>query len=316
MLLTEELARIRVEEAIQTGLKEQHTRRILPPRRRPKLTEPLLILALVLLLTFLLAGCSATASTPPSDEPEPVTESRPPQFTITVDSEKINIPAGIPAGLVELTVDNVDTQWHAAIIRQLHQDVSLEEFGPAFQQDPRSTFPMTSFIGGPDVPGKTTMPGYYTFEAGTYIVVDNWTEPWRFASFEVEGQTIQEMQPPQADVRVLMNEYTIEMPESLPDGRLLWQFTNQGEFLHNVGIIQLSEGKSLADVTFWLKEEQGPEPFEYFTMWNILSPGVTSWGELELQPGEYLAVDFMPDFANEGGLNIEQGMVSAFTVTP
>jgi hypothetical protein len=114
---------------------------------------------------------------------------------------------------------------------------------------------------------------------------------------------------------VQMNEYAFKMPESLPNGRLLWQFTNQGEFLHNVGIIQLGEDKSMGDVITWIKEQQGPEPFEYFTMWNILSPGVTSWGEIELQPGQYLAVDFMPDFANEGGWNIEQGMAAAFTVT-
>lgn len=110
--------------------------------------------------------------------------------------EKIDIPADIPAGLVALTIDNADSEWHSAIFRKLNQDVSLEDFEAAFRQDPRSTLPMTTFIGGPDVPGKTTMPGYYPLEAGTYIVVDNWTEPWRFASFKVEGQTAQEMQPP------------------------------------------------------------------------------------------------------------------------
>ena len=147
------------------------------------------------------------------------------------------------------------------------------------------------------------------------MVVDNWVEPWRFATFEVAGEPLQ-AEPPQADVTVQMKEYALEMPESLPGGRQLWQFTNQGQFLHNVGIIRLGEGKRMADVIAWTKEQQGPEPFEYFTMWNILSPGATSWGEIELQPGEYLAVDFMPDFANEGGWNMEQGMVSAFTVTP
>jgi hypothetical protein len=70
------------------------------------------------------------------------------------------------------------------------------------------------------------------------------------------------------------------------------------------------------DVITWTKEQQGPEPFEYFAMWNILSSGVTSWGEIELEPGEYLAVDFLPDFANEGGWNMEQGMAWEFSVTP
>jgi hypothetical protein len=317
-MLTEELARIRVDEAIQKGLKAQHIQRSLGRRKKSVSPPAPLILGLALLLAISLAACVATASTPAPTEPLPTATAQaaaPPQFTITLNAEAIDIPNGIPAGLVELTIDNADTQWHSAIIRQLNEGVSLEEFSAAFQKEPRSTFPMTSFIGGPDVPGEKTMPGYYTLQSGTYVVVDNWVEPWRFASFQVEGETVQ-AQPPKAEVMVQMKEYAFEMPKSLPSGRQLWQFTNQGEFLHNIGIIRLGEGQSMDDVIAWTTEQQGPEPFEYFTMWNILSPGATSWGEIELQPGEYLAVDFMPDFANEGRWNMEQGMVWAFTVTP
>lgn len=317
-MLVEELARIRVDEAIQKGLKAQHIQRSLAPRKKSFSTPTPLIFGLALLLAFSLGACVATARTPVTTEPAPTATAQaatPPQFTITLEAEAISIPDGIPAGLVELTIDNVDTQWHAAIIRQLNEGVSLEEFSATFQKEPRSTFPMTSFIGGPDVPAKTTIPGYYTLQSSTYVVVDNWAEPWRFASFQVEGETAQ-AQPPQAEVIVHMKEYAFEMPEALPSGRKLWQFTNQGQFLHNLGIIRLVEGKSMDDVIAWTKEQQGPEPFEYFTMWNILSPGATSWGEIELQAGDYLAVDFMPDFANEGGWNMEQGMVWAFTVTP
>jgi hypothetical protein len=275
-------------------------------------------LCLAFFMAISLAACSATAGTSSSIEPELVATAQPaqpPQFTITLNADEISIPDDIPAGLVELTIDNVDTEWHAAIVRYLNEDVSLDEFSAAFQQEPRSTFPMTSFAGGPDVPGGKAIPGYYTLQAGTYIVVDNWVEPWRFASFQVAGESAQS-QPPPAEVMVKMKEYAFDMPKSLPSGRHLWQFTNQGEFLHNIGIIRLGEGQSMDDVIAWTKEPQGPEPYEYFTMWNILSPGATSWGQIELQPGEYLAVDFMPDFASEDGLNMEQGMVWKFTVTP
>jgi hypothetical protein len=317
-MLTEELARIRVDEAIQTGLRAQHIQRSLAPRKKSVPTVTLLTFGLAILLAISLGACLATANTPASTGPGPAATAQaatPPQYTITLSAETISIPDDIPAGLVELSIDNVDTQWHSAIIRHLNEDVSLEKFSAAFQEEPRSTFPMTSFIGGPDVPGGKAMPGYYTLQSGTYVVVDNWVEPWRFASFQVEGETAP-AQPPQAEVIVHMKEYAFDMPESLPGGRQLWQFTNQGQFLHNLGIIRLGEGKSMDDVIAWTKEQQGPEPFEYYTMWNLLSPGATSWGEIELQPGEYLAVDFMPDFANEGGWNMEQGMVWAFTVAP
>ena len=97
-MMLEGLARIRVEEAIRTGLKEQHTRRNLPPESRPNLMGHLRILVLVLTITILSTGCSAIAGTTSSDELEPVTESGPSRFTITMTPEKIDIPADIPAG--------------------------------------------------------------------------------------------------------------------------------------------------------------------------------------------------------------------------
>lgn len=63
-MMLEGLARIRVEEAIRTGLKEQHTRRNLPPERRSNLMGYLRILVLVLTITILSTGCSAIAAQP------------------------------------------------------------------------------------------------------------------------------------------------------------------------------------------------------------------------------------------------------------
>jgi hypothetical protein len=295
----------RLPESLQESLRSQLVQRGLP------------VFYLVFLLAIALAACSGAADTAAPAGPETAAEAEPaapPQFTITFDADEISVPDGIPAGLVAITVDNADTEWHSAIIRRLNEGVSLEDFAAAFEEEPRSTFPMTSFVGGPDVPGETAIPGYYSLTAGTYVLVDNWVEPWRFTSFQVGGETVQ-AEPPEAGVNVLMNEYAIDLPESLPGGSHLWQFTNEGEFLHNVGIIRLAEGQSVDDLVAWMNEQQGPPPFEYFGMWNIVSPGVTSWGELELQPGDYLAVDMMPDFASEGGWNVEQGMFQAFTVS-
>ena len=46
-----------------------------------------------------------------------------------------------------------------------------------------------------------------------------------------------------------------------------------------------------------------------------MSPGVTSWGEIEIEPGNYVALDFMPDFTSESGLNVDKGMYKQITVT-
>ncbi len=130
-MLTEELARIHVGEAIQEGLREQHIQRILPPRKKSVPNVTLLMISLALLLAISLGACMAIASTPAPTELEPTAAAepaKPPQFTITLNAEAISIPNDIPAGLVELTIDNSDTQWHSVIIRQLNEGVSLEEF--------------------------------------------------------------------------------------------------------------------------------------------------------------------------------------------
>jgi hypothetical protein len=55
-MLTEELARIRVEEAIQEGLREQFLGRILPPKKK---SVSIVILPLVSLLLLLAIGLGA-----------------------------------------------------------------------------------------------------------------------------------------------------------------------------------------------------------------------------------------------------------------
>jgi hypothetical protein len=261
---------------------------------------------------------SASVAAPtlaPTSEPAPTPTQKPVKpshYEIILTAEGIDITEDIPPGLVKITTINKDTEWHSAIIRRLNDDVSLDEFSSAFQDDPRSTMPMTRFLGGPDISGGKKMPGYYNLSPGTYIVVDNVVEPWRFETFQVAGEPVQEDPPEIEIVTVEMSEYTFEMSNNVSSGKEIWRFTNKGEHLHNLGIIQLEEGKSIEDVAAWLNEQQGPPPFEYFGMWNLLSPGETSWGEIELPPGKYVAVDLVPDFASESGWNIEKGMWHEF----
>ena len=46
-----------------------------------------------------------------------------------------------------------------------------------------------------------------------------------------------------------------------------------------------------------------------------MSPGVTGWVEVELQPGSYTVLDFLPDFASDDGMNLDKGMYKMITVT-
>jgi hypothetical protein len=239
----------------------------------------------------------------------------PPEFTLTVKKDNMSVPDHVPAGLVRLNSYNFEMDWHSTIFRRLNDDVKLDDFAAAFKKDPVSTMPMTSYLGGPDVPGGTILAGYYTLTPGTFIIVDNSNDPWRFSSFQVAG-TANQAAAPQADISVIEKEYSFDMPKSIPTGINLWKFTNLGKALHNVAIVRLNQGKTIKDLITFVKDSQGKPPYEYLAAWNFLSPGVTSWGEVDLQPGEYMIVDAAPDFASGEGLNAEKGMYAAFTVRP
>lgn len=275
---------------------------------------------LLFALVFLVAcggDLAAEAAPIPSESAEtalPPAAAEPVTYTISYGPEGAMIPEGIPAGLVALEVKNEDSEWHAAIIRRLHEDVSLDEFAATFSEEPFATMPMTQLLGGPDLAGGDSSLGYYSLAPGVYVLVDNWVEPWVFKSFEVSGEA-PSMDLPTAGLSVTMSEYAFDMPETIPAGRTLWQFTNSGEFPHNLGLVAFEEGQTLDDLVAWLHSEEGPPPWIDVAFWNVMSPGVTSWGEIDIEPGSYIALDFMPDFASESGLNVDKGMYKQITVT-
>jgi len=273
-----------------------------------KMKAPLMLACLLLLAS--LAGC-APATTPADSKTVPTT---PPKLTVTLGADAIEIPAGIGAGVVELTMNNVDKETHTGLLRQLNAGQTLEEFRAAFEQDPRSTRPMTKFLGGPDVPPGASISSYYTLDPGTYIVVDNLAEPWHYATFTVMSAAKPATLPPAA-VRVKMREYAYDMPDSIPSGKRLWEFSNAGQSLHHLGIIQVNEGTTVESAVAWMKDPQGDPPGKVLAWWNMLSPGVTSQAEIELPTGKYYAVDMLPDFVSDGVTNADHGMVKAFTVT-
>jgi hypothetical protein len=105
------------------------------------------------------------------------------------------------------------------------------------------------------------------------------------------------------------------MPDSISSGPQVWKFFNQGQSVHNFGIVKLNEEMDVEDVISWMGDPSTSPPMEIVSFWNLMSPGASSRAILDLTPGEYMALDFLPDEANGGKFNIQQGMSHTFTVT-
>lgn len=85
-----------------------------------------------------------------------------------------------------------------------------------------------------------------------------------------------------------------------PDGfRAGWGDT-VGRSRRGAGNKRNRAGKSIDDVIAWYETEEGPEPYEWVAFWNVMSPGVTSWGELDLPVGAYCVLGFQTHPAADG----------------
>jgi hypothetical protein len=58
----------------------------------------------------------------------------------------------------------------------------------------------------------------------------------------------------------------------------------------------------------------GPPPFEWAGGYQVIMPGATGWATLDLTPGEYALVCFIPSPANQGKRHFALGMFRPFSV--
>ena len=276
--------------------------------------------ASLFLLALTLVACVAplpAASPVPTElkTAQPVAEPDTSSINIIHTEDSITVPESIPAGLRQITIRNDGKDWHASIFRRLNDDVTMEQFEAAFQENPFGSLPLTTQLGGPDLAPGTSSENVFPLEPGRYVVVDNWTEPPRMQPFVVTVDGEVDDPTPTAAVAVEMREHEFVMPGTLQSGPQWWAFQNNGEAVHQAGVVKLAQDTTLDDVVAWLDTEAGPPPWEDIAFWNVMSPGQQSWGELDLPPGDYLVLDFLPDFAHDGAPNFALGMVKEIVVT-
>jgi hypothetical protein len=88
---------------------------------------------------------------------------------------------------------------------------------------------------------------------------------------------------------------------------------NQGKQGHEAVLIRLAPGKSLADVAAWVDNQVGPLPAELLGGLTALAPGSEGFFTVDLTPGHYAFLCFVPDAA-DGKPHIARGMLKEFTI--
>lgn len=122
--------------------------------------------------------------------------------------------------------------------------------------------------------------------------------------------------PPTANVvTVMAGDYTFQAPDTIPAGLTTLMLKNLGKEVHQVIMMRLDSGKTVADLQPMLSNPDAPIPgWLYFPLGvNGIVPGDSANATATLEPGHYVMVCFLP--SPDGAPHVAKGMLRPIEVT-
>ncbi len=248
------------------------------------------------------------------------------------------MPARVPAGLVAITLVNDGQAEHAAQLLRHEPDVLPTAIAAAIRQGGIAALAsLATFAGGPGhLPPGGSQTVVQELRAGSYVVVctaldDDGTPhalsvpPHPFAVTGEETAT----PPPAATAEVRLVDFAFDgLPAAIPAGRHVWKVTNDGAAAHELGLRRLDDGVTPAMLIATLGDAipAGTPPAGVMQALaglpvspaggiQALAPGRTGWVEIDLDPGDYVAISVVPNAASDGQLDAQLGMIQPLQVT-
>lgn len=294
----------------------------------------LVIAAVITLSAFVLAACgddddddNETTSTPGAAATTAATGGSIPATTITAKDFAFEAPASLTGGLNRLVLKNTGKETHHAQLVRLNDGVSLDQFQQALQQGPEKIFPLIAFAGGPSntrpgveseavvdlKPGQYMMLCFFDSDDGVPHLAKGMVKP-----FEVKAATAAQAAKPEAKGKFVLKDFAFEKPATIAAGKATYEVVNNGPQPHEMGLLRLKEGGTLEQVKQLFSAPPGaapagPPPVEEAGGFQAIAPGGTGWATLDLKPGNYVLVCFIPDPAS-GRPHLALGMIDGFSV--
>lgn len=289
---------------------------------------PWMVLFFSAILTVVIASCGGQSSAPSSTTPTtPTTAAQQsiPSVTIKAMDFSFDQPKTIPAGLVDLTLINNGAQPHQIQLFRI-TDGNFDEFASAMKKNGPvlSTLQMITAAGGANTidPGGqqevilNLTPGEYAsvcFVSGSDNIFHFMKGMLQHVS--VVGSPTTSQTPPQASTVITLKDFSIDVPKSVTAGAATWKVVNEGPQFHEMDILKLHSGVTFEQFQKLLSSQgppAGPPPFDDLGGIAGLQPGTAGWIKLNLQPGNYVALCFIPDMKT-GKPHFMLGMISPFT---
>lgn len=295
----------------------------------------ILRLLIGMMVLSLMLGACAPASTPtvePAAQPKPTEapaqpvaeEAALPEITIDAADYSYTAPETVTSGWVRVKLTNSGAEPHHVQFLRLNDGVTVKQFEEALSQAEGPALAMTKQVGGVGAihPGGSAQ-AVINLPAGDYVILCLIPSPSDQTAHHVKGMiktlTVSDGSnqagEPTASLTVNLKDFMFTMPESLPVGKTIIKVTNEGPEPHEFNILRLEDGKTVEDVMKFLNGEAGgPPPFAPVGGMNGLDVGLSGYAELDLAPGNYVAICNIPSPKGNGAPHFMLGMVQGFTV--
>lgn len=267
------------------------------------------------------AACATTDDTAQSDTAADSTAVAPPhEMPVVARDFAFDIPDTIPAGVTAIRLTNQGSDMHHFFLVKLAEGKTLDNLLAETRGDVLPSWAVS--LGGPNVapPGGQTAvmvdlePGNY---AAMCVIPASDGIPHvakgMSTSFVVVPSDIRTAAPP-ADVVLTLADYDFQFAPALTAGEHVIEVRTNAAQPHEVVMIQLAPGKTLDDMMSWVQKPIGPPPGTPIGGTVGLTQGRTNTLALNLAPGEYALVCFLPDH-KDGKPHFMHGMMRQITIS-
>ena len=295
------------------------------------------LVVLTVLLTFLAGPLAAHAqdATPVAATPASAAALGLPELKITLSETAYQAPQEVPAGryLVTQTYtgSNPENNNGADFLR-LPDNLSFQDFTNVLttpevgQGKPPAWYYQALQAGGPLGGASAVAQTIVDLEPGTWVVWAGYPgapqPPVTMTVTGAAGATPTTGAEPPADQTVTMTEYAFGLPDTIAPGHQIWKVTNAGQQPHLMALTKVPAGTTEQQLLALISLPESatpapgsPNPNEFVGAGGLgtLSAGKTAWAVLDLAPGTYAAICFVPD-EKTGAPHAAMGMIQVFTV--
>jgi hypothetical protein len=280
----------------------------------------------VLTAVGVLAGCKsdrpshqAEASAPPVESPK----NTPNTVNVTAKDFAFDAPTKIPAGVTRFELANHGKEFHQAQLIRLEDGKTPQDLAKTMSA-PGPSPSWVKYVGGANGigPGQnanataTLTPGQYAYLCfipstdGVMHVTKGMVRP-----FEVTAaSSTAPAEPPAADITIKLVDYDFQPSQPLTPGRHIIRVENAGPQAHEIVLLKLAPGKTVEDFGRWAETGmKGPPPAEPLGGIAALDKGDHGSFDVDLTPGEYGFICFVPD-AKDGKPHLVHGMMKQIKV--